>query len=146
MILNHSFFFYFRSFKKNDFSFLWTIHFFRPSFAFFWIKYPFPHKRTCQIFPWDFRKMNIIEGLHSMVLVNYIYVLSLGVSEIFFCIIPHSTPQFPKVPQSTQQYPVLPNRYGEFKLTLLPSPPPLSDQLISMKPAFSCMKIEQNWL
>ena len=95
-------------FKKKQFFISLIDPFFCPSFVLFWIKYPFPRKRTCQIFPWDFRKMNIIEGLHSMVLVNYIYVLSLGVPEILFCIIPHSSPKYPAVPR-------LSYRYGEFK-------------------------------
>ena len=36
-------------------------------------------------------------------------------------------------------------RYGDYKMAWLSSLPPLSDQQISIKPAFSCMKIVQNY-
>ena len=55
------------------------------------------------------------------------------------------TPQYPKVPRSTQQYPTVPCRYGDYKLALLPSLPPLCGQLISIKLTFLSMKIVQNY-
>ena len=61
---------------------------------------------------------------------------------------PHSTPHYSTVPCSTQQYSTVPHsilycRYGDYKLAWLPSLPPLSDQLISIKLAFSSVKIVQ---
>ena len=43
----------------------------------------------------------------------------------------------PTVPQSTPQYPTVPCRYGDYKLAMLPSLPPLSDKLISIKIALN---------
>ena len=54
----------------------------------------------------------------------------------------HSTPA---VPSSTKQYSPVPCRYGDYKLAKLPSLPPLSDQLIGIKQAFSSIKIVQNY-
>ena len=56
-----------------------------------------------------------------------------------------STPQHPTVLQRTSQYPTKLCRYGDYKLAWLPSLPPLSDQLISIKLAFLSMKIVENY-
>ena len=55
-----------------------------------------------------------------------------------------STRQYPKVPSGTQQYPADMGN-GDYKLAWLPSLPLLRDQLISIKLAFSCMKLVQNY-
>ena len=48
------------------------------------------------------------------------------------------------LPHSTPKYPTVPSRYGDYKFACLKSLPILSDELISIKPAFSSMKIVQN--